>query len=71
MAKRIISLMVTMLIMVNVMAPAAEACYRHLPPPPPRYGRIYRRPRHHHRHHHDRTGAVITGVIIGAILASR
>jgi len=72
MAKRIIGLVAAVLVMANVMAPTAEACFR-MPPPPPRYVRGYRRPPrpHHHHHHHDRTGAVIAGVVIGAILASR
>ena len=74
MAKRIISLLVVLFMMVGFTAPVAEACYhRHLPPPPSPYcRRVPRlRPRRHHHHHHDHTGAVVAGIIIGAIIASR
>ena len=72
MVKRLIGVTVAAVLLLGFAAPVA-ACYRHLPPSP-RFGRIYRRPPRPHRHHchrNDRAGAVIAGVIIGAIIASR
>ena len=71
MAKRIISLVVAVIMMMSIMAPAAEAAVRRVyyRPAPRRVVVVHRVPRPVHRHHHNRTGAFIAGAIIGAILA--
>ena len=68
MAKKFLAILVVLVMVLGFTAPVAAAGH-HMPPPPPPHHRRYPRPRPRPHHHRNRAGDIITGVVIGVIIA--